>query len=536
MHLHDFAALSQKVTHLRCLLNFIKTEPDLQRLSELRERIEAGSLEKIRFEDLWMLFRPGDLVVSRKRDHWHLHKVFSTTGGQIQRSTRERQNDYERISERARMGQHNVDEEDEGERFMRESSYGIGSRTPLKVGCYHLEVLYGKVEIVSELWKVQEYLGDMIITELDIYPVRFHPDSADLLKRMEERGLKYIWSPGHKSYKGLSVSLEATPSVPQEIDGDVYIDFSLNFLPERRMALHELAAPSRVAATPRQGLPQSVRAEMTESLEFISSREYLRFLKGNEVDVRLHEEYISSNRSRLIKITVDEVKLSADYLRLLPWAVTAYVFRLRDWCEYNILNRKNVVPRSSLSILDWHGLTICSDSLDVELLNKIDQRPEARDLSFNELVIPDKIRNLLVSLVEDHASKINARHDPKSTTNTDNSRRPQIDLVRGKGQGLIILLHGPPGSGKTSTAETIAAYTQRPLYSLTCGDLGLTADRVERNLSEHTERAARWGCVLLLDEADVFLMQRGWQDMERNALVSGENIEALSQEIHANYY
>lgn len=181
-------------------------------------------------------------------------------------------------------------------------------------------------------------------------------------------------------------------------------------------------------------------------------------------------------------------------------------------------------------------LTSSLDSLDVELLNDIDQRPEARDLSFDELVIPDKTRELLVSLVEDHVSSIKARHDQSSKTNMDNSRKPQIDLVRGKGHGLIILLHGPPGSGKTSTAETIAAYTQRPLYSLTCGDLGLTAESVEQNLSEHTERAARWGCVLLLDEADVFLMQRNWQNMERNALVSGENIETFPHDTHANCY
>lgn len=101
------------------------------------------------------------------------------------------------------------------------------------------------------------------------------------------------------------------------------------------------------------------------------------------------------------------------------------------------------------------------------------------------------------------------------------SSNNQIDLVKGKGQGVIILLHGPPGSGKTSTAETIAAYTKRPLYSLTTGDIGINPSTAERNLIEHTRRADKWGCVLLLDEGDVFLMQRDWDKMDRNALVSG---------------
>lgn len=99
--------------------------------------------------------------------------------------------------------------------------------------------------------------------------------------------------------------------------------------------------------------------------------------------------------------------------------------------------------------------------------------------------------------------------------------------MRGKGRGLIILLHGPPGSGKTSTAETLAAYTQRPLYSITCGDLGTNPSDVERNLVIHTTRAHKWDCLLLLDEADVFVSRRDWRDTERNALVSGSSLLCL---------
>jgi SpoVK/Ycf46/Vps4 family AAA+-type ATPase len=103
--------------------------------------------------------------------------------------------------------------------------------------------------------------------------------------------------------------------------------------------------------------------------------------------------------------------------------------------------------------------------------------------------------------------------------------------VRGKGRGLIILLHGPPGSGKTSTAETLAAYTQRPLYSITCGDLGTNPSDVERNLVIHTTRAHKWDCLLLLDEADVFVSRRDWRDTERNALVSGSSLLAYIRSI-----
>jgi AAA+ superfamily predicted ATPase len=139
---------------------------------------------------------------------------------------------------------------------------------------------------------------------------------------------------------------------------------------------------------------------------------------------------------------------------------------------------------------------------------------------FEELVIPDSHRELLIALVknkvqEPPTSKLGADVVGEEETPT------QIDIVRGKGRGLIILLHGPPGSGKTSTAETLAAFTRRPLYPITCGDLGTGPIDVERTLTEHTERAQRWGCILLLDEADVFLTRRDWRDTTHNALVSG---------------
>lgn len=82
--------------------------------------------------------------------------------------------------------------------------------------------------------------------------------------------------------------------------------------------------------------------------------------------------------------------------------------------------------------------------------------------------------------------------------------------------------------GKTSTAECIADYTQRPLFPITCGDIGDTAAAVEVNLGKNFQLAHKWGCVLLLDEADVFMARRNGADIQRNSLVSGMNpFEAL---------
>ena len=157
------------------------------------------------------------------------------------------------------------------------------------------------------------------------------------------------------------------------------------------------------------------------------------------------------------------------------------------------------------------------DLLDIDFIRPIDHHPHT---GFDYLVIPQQYKDLLLALVDNHTSGMQRRQE-KLMKQARALNKGNVDIVPGKGQGLIVLLHGPPGSGKTSTAETIAAYTRRPLYSITCGDIGLDPETVESQLIAHTKRADKWGCVLLLDEADVFLVSRTHRELKRNALVSG---------------
>lgn len=108
----------------------------------------------------------------------------------------------------------------------------------------------------------------------------------------------------------------------------------------------------------------------------------------------------------------------------------------------------------------------------------------------------------------------------KALVTTHDLEAQSLDVIEGKGNGLILLLHGPPGTGKTLTAEGIAELTHKPLYRVTCGDIGTTPDVVERYLDSVLHIGRVWGCVVLLDEADVFLEERSPMNLERNALVS----------------
>ena len=141
-------------------------------------------------------------------------------------------------------------------------------------------------------------------------------------------------------------------------------------------------------------------------------------------------------------------------------------------------------------------------------------RPVKRDHGgFRDLQLPMTHKRTISYLVNNHFNNRNAALDNIAASY-------DADLVRGKGKGLIILLHGAPGVGKTSTAETAADASGKILLPITCGDLGLTAAAVERELSEKFHLAELWDCVLLLDEADVFLARRTNNDIKRNSLVS----------------
>lgn len=93
------------------------------------------------------------------------------------------------------------------------------------------------------------------------------------------------------------------------------------------------------------------------------------------------------------------------------------------------------------------------------------------------------------------------------------------DIIEGKTAGNVILCKGIPGVGKTLTAEIYSEIIERPLYMLHSGSLGTSAKEIEENLKILFSRSERWNCVLLLDEADVFIVKRN-DNIEQNAIVA----------------
>ncbi|TLG71561.1 ATP-binding protein [Methylocystis sp. B8] len=92
------------------------------------------------------------------------------------------------------------------------------------------------------------------------------------------------------------------------------------------------------------------------------------------------------------------------------------------------------------------------------------------------------------------------------------------DIVQGKSGGTTVLCAGPPGVGKTLTAEVYSEIIQRPLYRVHSGQLGLNVSTMETALKDILTRAQRWGAVMLIDEADVYIKRRD-DNIAMNAVV-----------------
>jgi len=124
--------------------------------------------------------------------------------------------------------------------------------------------------------------------------------------------------------------------------------------------------------------------------------------------------------------------------------------------------------------------------------------------AFDNLVLPEEDKALTWDFVEAKGLS-NSKYD---------------DFIADKGRGTIILMFGPPGVGKTYTAEAVAEKSQVPLYAISAGVLGSTAAEVEKTLNQALELCRFWNAILLLDEADVFLGARTNDGILRNELVS----------------
>ncbi|KAI0905898.1 hypothetical protein F4823DRAFT_609280 [Ustulina deusta] len=342
------------------------------------------------------------------------------------------------------------------------------------VTCYQIDFDGTRFGPVTKEFKIQKFDDQQDVTSLQIYPLRFAKDPAAIRETLSKNGQVFLdlSKAGHVQYRGPNLHEAET------IDSQIIVDFhaalsdrqdkddswkyEVNFGIQRPVSANE----AEVVMVSGGGCKEP---NCCENDIVFDDRRMEDFIQGNGMlttDVR----YLSD----------DPKQIDKQDLILFPHRLFAFVLKDRKWAV-----------------------------VDVNHILVIDEKTRQRDRAWNSLVLPEGHKPMVYSLVQAHF-RSRGQGGPEEA---------QQDLIRRKGKGLIILLHGAPGVGKTSTAECVAELCDRPLYPITCGDLGITAVQVESQLKRIFVQAQKWKCVLLLDEADVFLSQRE-NNVKHNSLVS----------------
>lgn len=128
--------------------------------------------------------------------------------------------------------------------------------------------------------------------------------------------------------------------------------------------------------------------------------------------------------------------------------------------------------------------------------------------AFANLMLPLNRKQLLRSVIEAHDSETGSG-----------------DFVKGKGDGLVINLSGPPGvgtycaddpihilksslriPGKTFAAEAMSEQVKRPLYIVGDVDIGTKAVEVDATLERILKVASAWKAIVLIDEVSLLCL------------------------------
>jgi hypothetical protein len=308
---------------------------------------------------------------------------------------------------------------------------------------------------------ISPYSGTRKISSLTALPMDFHPDREELKTKLIERGGKVEAMAGsqYRAYKGCGWKRSVFGGKDKyNIEGRVVIDcYGWNrFNPNYAIYLSPLNQKDHVERDEYGGGGDDEDDYSEDYNDEMNDEE-----QGMPIDGHFLDDDDPSSR---IPLTTEQKLICTPLVR-------GYSLKNKLWLN-----------------------------LFVNCVEDITFNSEA----FDRLVLPPQQKELILGFTE--SQKAYKEHFD--------------DVIEGKGRGIILLLCGPPGVGKTLTAESVAEEMKVPLYMMSAGDLGLDPRNVESTLKDTLEMCTKWNAILLLDEADVFLEQRSLHELERNKLVS----------------
>ncbi|KAF2973235.1 hypothetical protein GQX73_g380 [Xylaria multiplex] len=437
----------------------------LDKFFTMRDSYRSQQPEKVQFTDLWTIFAPGTLIYGKPFQNED--QVFVVKDSTMAWPRQEEgSEDYSPWSLEA----WSYDRKDDS---------------------------FGRSTYVL---RFEHFVGHLPLTALPYYPFNLHEDYDLVRTKLIERGKlfqKYCnANDGSRmfDYKGDAISeKKGFSGMRSEEDQHEPRSSDLDFAMFRRLMSRDL----RIRAFPS---PNSSYVEGRVMVDYGSFYQYgstngrngslsqeKTSLECGCSDCQDNEGLAKRYRTHFDKKPGNQNWEDEQYL-LCPPRVLGYILGKKEWAQLQVTHLKEIPEVDSQNA--W----------------------------LSRLKLADEgTKKLLFDLVTYHVSSEKQDANDENLLSVD-------DIVPGKGKGLVILLYGPPGVGKSSTAETIAVAARKPLFSISVADVGTKATLVESNLSKIFSLATYWKAILLIDEADVFLESRGRgnivQSTDKNALVS----------------
>ncbi|KAK7417429.1 hypothetical protein QQX98_004548 [Neonectria punicea] len=485
------------LAHLKCLIEFLDTD-----ISEKRRYLNGENCRTVVFSDLWHLFRPGMEVIGN--DGKQAYRVIEVNSAA-----------------------HSVGPIWDS---WYSSSKDKKNKSAFSVTCVYVDFDGSHLGPVSKTFAFKRFEGEKDITSFEVYPLRFrqlinraglsdaewkhleaYPPTERFRQRLINRGSKFLEAAAvkHMYYAG------PTLEVREEVESQVVIDFETAFSFEDE-SKYSMKKPVLEVLIGNDVSDEDEESEYSCDGDCCDREPNVH--DDTYIDEKQRSEYVASLLPKtpaqdapsfvVIPWPLKELQtgsdnslvVSDDELVIMSYRVFGFILRSRKWAQLDLTYLSDVQPGEPSSEETKGG-----EKQDGGGCGK-----EEPATAFDRLVLEEGHRPMIVSLISQHFRNKESK----------GSQTEQVDIVKGKGKGLILLLHGAPGVGKTSTAEGVAELFKKPLLQITCGDLGTTAKEVEETLETNFTLASKWGCILLLDEADVFLAERTKEDFKRNGLVA----------------
>lgn len=401
---------------------------------------------------------------------------------------------------------------------------------------------------------IKKFKGTRQITTLPSYPLKFHARAEEVEQKCIERGRRFEQLAGVHcvDYKGTAIEFQQFPGqtlqTKRQIEGRIMLDEQLfvKAHPEEMQSIRDLedeggfsyGIPAITTSTVEEKEQEKADVAVTHPLDGAAEKPEDVVVSASESSIataaptpitstdpsvatpdtevttfgaKEEAESPSYSNSERRPLTDRQLSIATCWLR-------GYSLTMQKWCSFSVEHIHAITWNEDafqdLVLSDEYRELILATIQSQIKQNKYKQlveRAEEEQKPIAELIAMDRSKN--------EASR--GTSDKEQEAEDDSEAAPPFDdFISNKGLGYILLFSGPPGVGKTATAESIAELLHVPLCAISVGNLGTTAESVESGLSTILELASKWNAVLLLDEADIFLEQRTKHDLHRNGVVA----------------